>query len=237
MTAAQRQAIHSYDEHLGVDAFLAGIDWYQALIEGLPMPGIPRPRMGEWHMGTSETPGRDRAHLTGHVERDERTGRAAAAQRMQQKDQWVDLQIQEAMKRGDFDNLPGAGKPIKGLGTAHDPDWWLKKLVEREKISVLPPALQLRKDDAELDAKLDRHTAESEVRRELEEFNARVMKARYTPVDGPPLITMPRDVEAEVDAWRERRLARRREAAARQAAAPAPQPAAPRRRWFRRRSG
>ena len=28
-------------------------------------------------------------------------------------------------------------------------DW--KKLVEREKISVLPPALQLRKDDAELD--------------------------------------------------------------------------------------
>ena len=119
----------------------------------------------------------------------------------------------------------------------HDPDWWLKKLVEREKISVLPPALQLRKDDAELDAKLDRHTAESEVRRELEEFNARVMKARYTPVDGPPLVTMPRDVEADVDAWRERRLARRRESAARQAAAPTPKPTAPRRRWFRRRSG
>jgi carboxypeptidase PM20D1 len=36
MTAAQRRAIHSYDEHLGVDAFLAGIDWYQALIDGLP---------------------------------------------------------------------------------------------------------------------------------------------------------------------------------------------------------
>jgi carboxypeptidase PM20D1 len=36
MTAAQRRAIHSYDEHLGVEAFLAGIDWYQALIEELP---------------------------------------------------------------------------------------------------------------------------------------------------------------------------------------------------------
>jgi carboxypeptidase PM20D1 len=36
MDAAQRHAIHSYDEHLGVDAFLAGIDWYQALIERLP---------------------------------------------------------------------------------------------------------------------------------------------------------------------------------------------------------
>jgi carboxypeptidase PM20D1 len=36
MTAAQRRSVHSYDEHLGVDAFLAGIDWYQALIETLP---------------------------------------------------------------------------------------------------------------------------------------------------------------------------------------------------------
>jgi len=36
MDAAQRHAVHSYDEHLGVEAFLAGIDWYQALIEGLP---------------------------------------------------------------------------------------------------------------------------------------------------------------------------------------------------------
>jgi hypothetical protein len=180
-------------------------------------------------MGGSESPDRT-------PERDERTGRAAAAQRIQHQNRWVDLQIQEAMKRGDFDNLPGAGKPIEGLGTEHDPDWWLKKLVEREKISVLPPALQLRKDDAELDAKLDRHTSEAEVRRELEEFNARVMRARYTPVDGPPLITMPRNVETEVDAWRERRLARRQaaQAARRAAAAAAPREERPKRRWFRR---
>ncbi|MFA6298898.1 MAG: M20 family peptidase [Nocardioides sp.] len=33
MTKAQRQAIHSYDEHLGVDAFVDGVRWYQRLIE------------------------------------------------------------------------------------------------------------------------------------------------------------------------------------------------------------
>jgi hypothetical protein len=190
-------------------------------------------------MGTSESPGGAPGTPDRTPERDERTGRAAAAQRMQRQHEWVDLQIKQAMARGEFDDLPGAGKPIEGLGATHDPDWWLKKLVEREKISVLPPALQLRKDDAELDAKLDRHTAESEVRRELEEFNARILKARYTPVDGPPLITMPRDVEAEVDAWRERRLTRRREAAARKATAPAPVKSSAetrRRRWFRRRT-
>jgi hypothetical protein len=184
-------------------------------------------------MGTSETPDRT-------PERDERTGRAAAAQRMARKNQYVDLQIERAMARGEFDNLPGAGKPIKGLGAQHDPDWWLKKLIEREKISVLPPALQLRKDNAELEATLDRHTAESEVRRLLEDFNGRVMHARYTPVDGPPLVTMPRDVETEVDAWRERRVDRRRAADAERSRAVvdhAREESAPersRRGWFRR---
>ena len=36
MTKAQRESIHSYDEHLGVDAFLDGIRWYRRLIERLP---------------------------------------------------------------------------------------------------------------------------------------------------------------------------------------------------------
>jgi hypothetical protein len=178
----------------------------------------------------------DRSHR--EPERDERTGKSAAAQRMQRKNEWVDHQLRLAMERGEFDNLPGAGKPIADLGAQHDPDWWIKRLVEREKITgVLPPALQLRKDDAELDARLDRHTAESEVRRVLEEFNARVMKARYTPVDGPPLITMPRDVDAEVAQWRarmqERREAARRKPAARLETATS-KPA--RKRWWRKGS-
>jgi hypothetical protein len=162
--------------------------------------------------------------------RDVRTGRSAARIRMEHQARYVDLEIQRAMARGDFDNLPGAGKPIRGLGAQHDPDWWVRQLVEREKITgVLPPALQLRKDDAELDARLDELPTEAQVREELEDFNARVIKARYTPVDGPPLITQPRDIDAEVAAWRERRAAQR--------ARPATRPPAekPRRRgWFRR---
>jgi hypothetical protein len=162
--------------------------------------------------------------------RDVRTGRDAAAERIRNQTRYVDLKIQQAMARGDFDNLPGAGKPIRGLGAQHDPDWWVRQLVEREKITgVLPPALQLRKDDAELDARLDELPTEAQVREELEDFNARVIKARYTPVDGPPLITQPRDIDAEVAAWRERRAAQR--------ARPATRPPAekPRRRgWFRR---
>lgn len=156
--------------------------------------------------------------------------KAAARRRIEQQHTWVDLQVRQAMDRGDFDHLPGAGKPIRGLGETHDPDWWVKQLVERERIAVLPPALQLRKDDADLDAKLDTMSAETEVRREVEDFNARVIRARYTPVDGPPLITMPRDVAETVAAWRERRAARRV-----RTDAGAPTPPAPRRGWLRRR--
>jgi hypothetical protein len=96
---------------------------------------------------------------------------------------------------------------------------------------VLPPALQLRKDDAELDGRLDGLGAEREVRQAVEEFNARVLKARYTPVEGPPLITMPRDVDETVAAWRERRAQRRTTRATEVTNAP-DRPR--RRRWWRR---
>ena len=170
-------------------------------------------------------------------DRDDRTGRSAAAARIAQQATWVDLQVRQAMERGEFDDLPGTGKPIEDLGAEHDPDWWIKKLVEREQIAILPPALALRKDDAELDARLDRINIESEVRREVEDFNARVRKAIYTPPtgpSGPPVITQRRDVEAEVVAWRDRRTARIEAQRAAREAARAAEP--PRRSWWRRRS-
>ncbi|WP_182524888.1 DUF1992 domain-containing protein [Nocardioides dongkuii] len=157
-----------------------------------------------------------------------RKDRDAAGARIQHQQTWVDHQIRVAMERGDFDDLPGAGKPLGDLGTQHDPEWWLKKLVERERLVVLPPSVALRKEDAELDDRLDRLHAEREVRAAVEDFNQRVVAARYRLPEGPPLVTMPRDLEETLEAWRTRRAERRRTAAA-----PAPEP--PRRRWWQRR--
>ncbi len=164
--------------------------------------------------------------------RDDRTGQSAAAARIQHQGQWVEQQLRIAFERGDFDDLPGAGKPLEGLGSEHDPDWWVKKLVEREQVSVLPPALELRKEDTELEQRLDRITAESEVREEIAGFNARVRRARMQLLGGPPVITPERDVEAEVAAWRGRRTAR---VEAQRAALAAQQPEPRRRGWFGRR--
>ncbi|MBF4161282.1 DUF1992 domain-containing protein [Nocardioides sp. CBS4Y-1] len=166
------------------------------------------------------------------AERRKRSQQSASAARIAYQHQWVDQQVRIAMANGEFDDLPGAGKPIEGLGEQHDPDWWVKKLIEREQITgVLPASLQLRKDDALLDSRLDALTVEREVRREVEDFNARVIHARYTPQDGqPPLITMPRDVDATVAAWAQRRRAR---AEARRAAQADAAPAVRARRWWR----
>jgi hypothetical protein len=154
----------------------------------------------EWT--TAEPQGPDRSEA-----RDSRTGERATPARMREQARWVDLQVQKAIERGEFDDLPGKGKPLPPLDD--DPNWWLKKLIERERITgVLPEALQLRKDDAELDALLDRQGSEVLVRELLESFNRRVVNARRQLQGGPPVVTPTRDVEAEIAAWRARRRRR-----------------------------
>ncbi|MDL9981492.1 DUF1992 domain-containing protein [Microbacterium candidum] len=121
----------------------------------------------------------------------------------------VETAIQQAIRRGEFDDLPGAGKPIPRLGDHHDPDWWIRRKIETEQLRGLgPAALTLRVENAELDALLDGLVRETDVRETLEDFNRRVIEARRQLQGGPPVVTPTRDVEAEVAAWTERRTAR-----------------------------
>jgi len=155
---------------------------------------------------------------------------------MDQRAQIVEIAIQQAQRRGDFDGLPGAGKPLTGLTAVRDPDWWIRRKIERENLTGLgPPALTLRAEDAGLADRLDGIASETSVREALEDFNRRVREARRQLLGGPPVVTPTRDVDAEVAAWRERRADRwraadeeRRRAAAERAAMTW---------WQRRRAG
>lgn len=149
------------------------------------------------------------------------------------KSEFIETAIQQAIRRGDFDNLPGAGKPLESLGTHHDPDWWIRQKIETENLTGLgPPALRLRIENAKLDAQLDLESSESRVREVLDDFNRQVVEARRQLLGGPPVVTPTRDVESEVEAWQERRSAHTKSA---QQATPVTEPHAPRRRkWFRR---
>lgn len=46
----------------------------------------------------------------------------------------ADRRIREAMERGDFDDLPGAGKPLPDAGQPYDEMWWVKKWIAREQL-------------------------------------------------------------------------------------------------------
>jgi Domain of unknown function (DUF1992) len=131
------------------------------------------------------------------------------ARRAEMQTLWVDGQIRRAMERGEFDNLPLHGKPIPGLDGPHDPGWWIKNLIHREQLTGLgPDGPRLRREDADLDAVLDKVSTEADVRRILADFNARVVVARRQLRGGPPVTTKPRDVDREVAAWRTRRAER-----------------------------
>lgn len=131
---------------------------------------------------------------------------AAGQSMMDARAQYVEISIQQAMRRGDFDNLPGTGKPLTGLTDTNDPDWWIRRKIEREQITGLgPPALTLRTENAALDARLDAVFTEQQVREILTDFNRRVIEARRQLLGGPPVVTPVRDVDAELARWRDRR--------------------------------
>src|SRR5688572_15697977 len=143
---------------------------------------------------------------------------------------FVEVSIQQAIRRGEFDNLPGAGKPLQGLGDRHDPDWWIRRKIQSEKLTGLgPPALTLRVESVELRDRLDELSQEQDVREAVEDFNRRVIEARRQLLGGPPVVTPTRDTDAEVHAWRERRAERMAQAAHREAEEDRP----PRRRRLR----
>ena len=122
---------------------------------------------------------------------------------------YVETAIQQAIRRGEFDDLPGAGKPLEGLGDHHDPDWWIRRKIQTEGLTGLgPPALMLRTEHAEFDARLDALTSAASVREYVEDFNLRVVAARRQLQGGPPVVTPTRDADAEVAAWSARRAER-----------------------------
>ncbi|MFW3171711.1 DUF1992 domain-containing protein [Geodermatophilus sp. CPCC 206100] len=144
---------------------------------------------------------------------------------------WVESQISQGMARGDFDELPGAGRPLPRSDreeTAYD---WAVAKARREGVdtgAMLPPGLALRRERDLLPDRAAELESEAAVRALAEDYNARVeafwrrpQESRWAPVPGLA------DVEALVEQWR----------ATRPPAPPPPEPAPPpvrRPGWWRR---
>jgi hypothetical protein len=115
---------------------------------------------------------------------------------------WVERQIREATERGEFDDLPGAGKPIADLDMPHDELWWIKQKLRREHLSCLPPTIALRKEAEDALLAASQAGSEDQVRRIVADINRKVLEGNRKAASGPPLNLMPFDVDRVVRTWR-----------------------------------
>src|SRR4051812_27539464 len=122
----------------------------------------------------------------------------------------VERRIREAQESGVFDNLPGAGKPLRNRGGPRDENWWLRQYLMREGIDgvpFLPPAIALRKEGEDLQEAVASLPTEHHVREVVENLTRRILDALKKPAaDGPPMALMQVDVERIIFLWRLSRI-------------------------------
>jgi hypothetical protein len=147
---------------------------------------------------------------------------------------WVDAQISRGMARGDFDDLPGAGKPLPLRSGDDSMVAWVIDKARQENLDVfgmLPPGLALRKEKEDLPRRAAALPSEVAVRALVEDFNDRVRLFWRRPQDPPVVPVGLADTDALVAEWLSSRPAPP------PPAPPAQPPQPPRRRWWRIRRG
>ncbi|MFE2141176.1 DUF1992 domain-containing protein [Streptomyces sp. NPDC059456] len=118
---------------------------------------------------------------------------------------WVDRQIREAAERGEFEKLPGYGKPLASIDAPYDEMWWIKDKMHREGFAALPPALALRKEAEDALEAVRGARSERQAREILTAINEKIRAALRRPPPGPPLHLTEFDVEDVLRTRRENR--------------------------------
>lgn len=143
----------------------------------------------------------------------------------------VESAIEAAARRGDFDDLPGAGKPLD-LPDTHDPDWWVNQRIasgDIDSAALLPVVVLLRKEYERRDETLAALPDERSVREYAADFTERVHQdRRANPFQR--MLAPAWDADEAVARWR--RVRPRRAPEPPEDARPAAEPA-PRRRWWK----
>ncbi|MET9018528.1 DUF1992 domain-containing protein [Actinopolymorpha sp. NPDC004070] len=122
---------------------------------------------------------------------------------------WADQQIREATERGEFDNLPGAGKPLADLDKPYDEVWVMRHLHKEGHSTedLLPLPLQLRKEVERLPETVRTLRTEREVREVVADLNLRIVAWLRAPL-GPPIPVRPANADQVVERWRAERTER-----------------------------
>jgi hypothetical protein len=108
---------------------------------------------------------------------------------------WIDRQVREATEQGEFDDLPGAGKPIPNLDKPYDALWWVKDKLRDEDLTYMSPSVALRKEAYDARQAALAAPSEAQARSILHGINEKIRDANRRGIAGPPLMLVPYDVE------------------------------------------
>jgi len=99
----------------------------------------------------------------------------------------VEQRIQEALDRGDFDNLPGKGKPINFEDDSMVPDELRLAYKILKNAGCLPPELELRKEIRQMEDLLADIPDEKERYKLMKKINFHILKLNMSG-KGSPLL-------------------------------------------------
>ncbi|MBW2558898.1 MAG: DUF1992 domain-containing protein [Deltaproteobacteria bacterium] len=99
----------------------------------------------------------------------------------------IEQRIKEAQDRGEFDNLPGSGEPLKIEDDSHIPEELRLAYKILKNAGCIPPELQLKKEIRQMEDMLDKIQDEKEMYHHLKRINYKIMKLK-TLGKGSPLL-------------------------------------------------
>ena len=88
----------------------------------------------------------------------------------------VEARISEAMERGEFDDLPGAGRPLQSVDQTMVPESLRMAFKILKNAGVLPPEVETRQEISRLEDMLPNMKDEAELLRAMKRLNALRLK-------------------------------------------------------------
>ena len=114
----------------------------------------------------------------------------------------AESKIEQAIREGEFDDLPGFGKPLDFDISRMDEFWWLKEKAKRENLNVLPPALVLKREVQRKQERIMQLKDEAAVRDAVRQLNSFIIAANLKILWGPPSEVLPLKEDAFVEVWK-----------------------------------
>ena len=88
----------------------------------------------------------------------------------------IEKRIKEAQKRGEFDDLPGRGEPLRIEDDSHIPEDLRLAYKILKNADCLPPEIELKKEIRQMEDMLENIPDEKEKYRQIKKINYKIMK-------------------------------------------------------------